>query len=182
MTNTNLAADPLRVETLTLLEQTATRFSDLVQDLSAEEWDALPGENEWSLSQTSEHITLVEVGSGKLIARKLFLEPATDAALAEANGKDALLRATLLDRVRFRREAPDFVKPVGTWKSRDELLSAFWQWRGSTIAMLSDPARDPSRYVAQHPVFGPVDGRCWGLFLALHLQRHLEQMRVIRGL
>jgi len=180
VTNTNLAADPLRVETLALLEQSAARFSDLVQDLSTEEWDAQPRNDEWSLYQNCEHITLVEVGSGKLIARKMFLELATEEALAEAHGKDAVLRTTLSDRVLYRREAPDFVKPVGTWKTRDELLSAFWQWRGSTIAMLSDPVRDPSRYVAHHPVWGLLDARNWGLFLALHLQRHLDQMSALR--
>ncbi len=174
--NTNLSADPLRIETVALLTQSAARFSDLVQSLSGEEWQAPPPGVEWSLAQICEHIGLVEVGSGKLIARKLFLEPASDELLAEAHGKEALLRQMLPDRIGWRREAPDFVRPVGTWTSRDELLSAFWQWRGSTIAMLSDPARDPSRYVAKHPVWGMLDGRNWGLFLALHLERHLEQM------
>jgi len=178
--NTNLSADPLRVETLALLEQTAARFSDLVQSLSAEEWEAAPPLGEWSLAQVGEHIGLVEVGSGKLIARKLFLEAASDALIAEASGKEELLRRQLTDRAGWTREAPEFVRPVGTWKSRDELLSAFWQWRGSTIAMLSDPARDPSRYVAKHPVWGMLDGLNWGLFLALHLERHLEQMGEIR--
>jgi len=90
--NTNLAADPLRVETLALLEQSAARFSDLVQALTEAEWAATPAGEDWSLAQISEHITLVEVGSGKLIARKLYLQPATSELLAEANGKDALLR------------------------------------------------------------------------------------------
>ena len=157
--NTNLAADPLRVETLALLEQSAAHFSDLVQSLSEDEWQAQPTTDAWSLAQICEHIGLVEVGSGKLIARKLFLEPATPEMLAEANGKEALLRTMLPDRVGRRAKAPDFVNPVGTWKTRDELLSAFWQWRGSTIAMLSDPARDPSLYVANHPVWGMLDGQ-----------------------
>jgi len=174
--NTNLAADPLRVETLALLEQSAARFSDLVQALTEAEWAATPAGEDWSLAQISEHITLVEVGSGKLIARKLYLQPATPELLAEANGKDALLRTMLPDRIGRRIKAPDFVKPVGTWKTRDELLGEFWKWRGSTIAMLSDPARDPSLYVANHPVWGMLDGRNWGLFLAPHLERHLEQM------
>jgi hypothetical protein len=179
VTNTNLAADPLRVETLALLEQSAAHFSDVVQSLSEDEWRAQPTDDKWSLAQTCEHIGLVEVGSGKLIARKLFLEPASAEILAEANGKDALIRTMMGDRD-GRRKAPDFVTPTGTWKTRDELLSAFWQWRGSTIAMLSDPARDPSLYVAKHPVWGPLDGRGWGLFLALHLERHLQQMKEIR--
>lgn len=179
--NTNLSADPLRAEALALLEQSAARFSDLVQSLSGEEWQAPPRGEEWSLAQICEHIGLVEVSSGKLIARRLFLEPATDALVAKANGKEVLLRRMLPDRIGRKVEAPDFVRPVGTWKSRDELLSAFWQWRGSTIAMLSDPARDPSRYVANHPVWGMLDGRNWGLFLALHLERHLEQLEERRA-
>ena len=181
MTNTNLAADPLRVETLALLEQSAARFSDLVQSFSEGEWQAQPTTDEWSLAQNCEHLGLVEVGSGKLIARKLFLEPATPEMLAEAHGKDSVLRSQLSDRVGRRAKAPEFVNPVGTWKTRDELLSAFWQWRGSTIAMLSDPARDPSLYVANHPVWGLLDGRGWGLFLALHVERHIAQMNEMRN-
>jgi len=181
VTNTNLATDPLRVETLALLEQSAARFSDLVQALSADEWQAQPTADAWSLAQHCEHIGLVEVGSGKLVARKLFLEPATPELLAEASGKNAILRSMLPDRIGRRMKAPDFVAPVGTWKTRDELLSAFWQWRGSTIAMLSDPARDPSRYVAKHPVWGMLDGTNWGLFLALHLERHLSHMHEMRN-
>ena len=175
VTNTNLAADPLRTETLALLESTAARFSDVVQSFSAAEWEALPVGEAWSLAQVCEHIGLVEVGSGKLIARKMFETPATPEMLAEARDKEGLLRTRLVDR-ELRRKAPEFVTPVGTWKSRDELLSAFWQWRGSTIAMLSDPARDPSLYAAKHPVFGMLHARGWGLFLALHLQRHLDQI------
>lgn len=179
--NTNLSPDPLRVETLLRLEESATRFSDMVQSLSEAEWQAQPRGEEWSVAQTCEHLGLVEVGSGKLIARKLFLEPASPELLAEAEGKDAVLRRMLTDRIGRRTEAPDFVRPVGTWKTRSELMSAFWQWRGSTIAMLSDPARDPSRYVARHPVWGMIDGRGWGLFLALHVDRHLEQIEELRG-
>jgi hypothetical protein len=176
VTNTNLAADPLRAETLSLLESSAARFSDMVQSLSVEEWHALPVGETWSLAQICEHIGLVEVGSGKLIARKMFETPATPEMLAEARDKENVLRAMLPDRAGRMRKAPESVCPVGTWKTRDEMLSAFWQWRGSTIAILSDPARDPAAYAAKHPVFGMLDARGWGLFLALHLERHLEQI------
>ena len=176
MTNTNLAADPLRAETLALLESSAARFSDLVQSLSPEEWQALPTGEAWSIAQICEHVGLVEIGSGKLIARKIFETPATDEMLAEARDKERLIKKMMPDRAGTARKAPDFVTPTGKWGTRDELLSDFWQWRGSTIAMLSDPARDPSLYAARHPVWGMLDARCWGLFLALHLQRHLDQI------
>ena len=175
-TNTNLAADPLRAETLTLLESSAARFSDLVQSMSPAEWESQPVGEEWSIAQICEHVGLVEVGSGKLIARKLFETPATEEMLAEARDKDRLIRKMMPDRAGTARKAPDFVTPTGKWRTRDELLSEFWQWRGSTIAMLSDPARDPSSYAARHPVWGMLNARDWGLFLALHLERHLEQI------
>jgi len=176
VTNTNIAPDALRAETLALLESTAARFSDLVQSLSAAEWAALPVGEVWSIAQICEHVGLVEVGSGKLIARKIFETPATPEMLAEARDKDRLIKKMMPDRAGTARKAPDFVTPTGKWQTRDELLSDFWQWRGSTIAMLSDPARDPSLYVAKHPVWGMLDARAWGLFLALHLDRHLEQI------
>lgn len=180
--NTNSPSDELRSEVLALLAQSAARFTDMVQSLAAPEWEAAPRDGEWSLAQVAEHIALVEVSSGKVIARKLFQEPAGPELLAEAEGKEAILRRLLPDRIGRRVEAPDFVQPTGTWKTRDELLSAFWLWRGSTIALLSDPARDPSRYVFRHPIWGAIDGRNWGLFLALHLDRHLEQMvEVLKG-
>ena len=82
----------------------------------------------------------------------------------------------MADRKGTARKAPDFVNPTGKWPTRDGLLSDFWQWRGSTIAMLSDPARDTRLYAARHPVWGMLDATGWGLFLATHLERHLDQI------
>ena len=176
VTNTNIAHDALRAETLSLLESSAARFSELVQSLSAAEWDAQPIGDAWSIAQICEHIGLVEVGSGKLIARKLFETPASEEMLLEARDKDRIIKKMMRDRAGTARKAPDFVTPTGKWRTREELLSDFWQWRGSTIAMLSDPAREPRHFAAKHPVWGMLDGTGWGLFLATHLERHLEQI------
>ena len=181
VTNTNLAPDGLRAETLALLESSAARFSDLVQSLSAAEWETQPVGEAWSIAQICEHIGLVEVGSGKLIARKLFETPATEEMLAEARDKDGLIKKMMRDRAGTARKAPEFVTPTGKWQTREALLSDFWQWRGSTIAMLSDPARDPRLFAAKHPVWGMLDAIGWGLFLATHLERHLEQITETRS-
>jgi hypothetical protein len=44
------------------------------------------------------------------------------------------------------------------------------------IVQLSDPTRDLRRFAAPHPLLGPIDACQWGRFLALHVQRHLEQL------
>jgi len=176
VTNTNIAHDALRAETLSLLESSAARFSELVQSLSVSEWDAQPVGDAWSIAQICEHVGLVEVGSGKLIARKLFETPATEEMLLEARDKERIIKKMMRDRAGTARKAPDFVTPTGKWRTREELLSDFWQWRGSTIAMLSDPVREPRFFAAKHPVWGMLDGTGWGLFLATHLERHLEQI------
>ena len=50
MTNTNIAAETLRTETLALLESSAARFSDLVQSLSTAEWEAQPVDEDYLLA------------------------------------------------------------------------------------------------------------------------------------
>jgi hypothetical protein len=115
------------------------------------------------------------VSTGKLITKKLFAEPAPEALLAETRGKDDVLRQRLEDRER-KVTAPDFVAPVRRWGTREEMLEAFRTAREVTVMNLSDPSRDLQRFIAPHPVAGPLDARQWGLFLALHLRRHLAQL------
>jgi hypothetical protein len=167
-----------RWEAIELLEATRDEFAARVDDIHERLWDLVPMTGGWSLAQVAEHVTLVEVSTGKLIARKLFLEPAPEDVLAETRGKEAKLLARVLDRG-TRLDAPEFVAPKGRWPTRAELASAFLTSREMVIVQLSDPTRDLRRYAAPHPLIGALDGYQWGMFLGLHLRRHLVQMEEI---
>lgn len=167
-----------RWEMIDQLQSTGAAFVELVERLDDEQWNRVPRDGGWSPAAVAEHITIVEVSTGKLIARKLFTEPAGEEMLAAA----ARNQARLLSRVRtrdFRIEAPDFVTPTGRWPDRADLLATFQTNREMVIVHLSDPTRELRRFVAPHPVLGPLDGCQWGSFLALHLQRHMEQIEEV---
>jgi hypothetical protein len=167
-----------RWEAIELLQATRDEFAVRVDDIAERLWHLVPATGGWSLAQVAEHVTLVEVSTGKLIARKLFVEPAPEDVLAETRGNEAKLLGRVLDRT-TRLEAPEFVSPKGRWPTRAELVSAFLTSREMVIIQLSDPTRDLRRYAAPHPLIGPLDGYQWGMFLSLHLQRHLVQMEEI---
>ena len=62
-------------------------------------------------------------------------------------------------------------------------MDAFRTAREVTVMNLSDPSRDLRRFIAPHPVAGPLDARQWGLFLGLHIRRHLQQLdEILRAL
>lgn len=167
-----------RWEMVDLLQATADEFDAAVRGIPEAKWSLTPGQGGWSPAEVIEHLTIVEVSTGKLIAKRLFAEPAPEAQIAETAGKDAALRDRLLDRER-KLEAPDFVAPSRRWGSREEMLEAFRTAREVTVMNLSDPSRDLRRFVAPHPVAGPLDARQWGVFLALHVRRHLQQLDAI---
>lgn len=164
-----------RWETVDLLQATADEFDAAARAIPDAKWNLSPGTGGWSPAEVIEHLTLVEVSTGKLITKKLFAEPAPEALLAETAGKDEVLRGRLLDR-ELKITAPDFVSPSRRWATRDEMREAFRTAREVTVMNLSDPTRDLRRFIAPHPVAGPLDARQWGLFLGLHVRRHLAQL------
>ena len=171
-----------RWETVDLLQTTAEEFETAARAIPEAKWNLSPGVGGWSPAEVIEHLTLVEVSTGKLIAKRLFAEPASEALLAETAGKDEVLRERLIDRA-MKLEAPDFVSPMRRWATREEMLDAFRTAREVTVMNLADPSRDLRRFIAPHPVAGPLDARQWGLFLGLHLRRHLQQLdEILRAL
>jgi hypothetical protein len=167
-------------EMIELLRDTGAAFADRVESLDEAQWSAAPAPGRWSPAAIAEHVTLVEVSTGKLIARKLFAEPASEADLASARQKEASLLARAARR-EDRLVAPDFVSPTGRWPDRSELLSTFLTHREMVVVQLSDPTRDLRRFAAPHPLLGPLDAWQWGMFLGLHLQRHLDQLEEALG-
>jgi hypothetical protein len=167
-----------RWEMIELLRSTRDAFERQTEVAEESLWEVVPPRGGWSLAQVAEHVTLVEVSTGKLIARKLFTEPAPEEMLAQTRGKEEALAARLPNRG-DRLEAPDFVSPKGRWPNRAEMVSAFLSSREMVIAQLCDPTRALRRFAAPHPLIGPLDAHQWGIFLSLHCRRHLAQMEDI---
>jgi hypothetical protein len=162
------------------LDRTGRRFANEIEAVPDDVWRAEPTTGTWSPELLAEHLALVEVSTARLIARRLFVEPSPAGVLVETATKEALLRRVLPDRGRAAR-SPEFVTPSGRWVSREDVVGAFREARAQTIQELSDPSRDLHAYAAAHPLFGPLTAHQWGVFLALHLERHLAQLDELLG-
>lgn len=172
--------DEARLAMIAHLEHTGERFVAEIEAVPGEVWSAEPAAGTWSPELLAEHLALVEVSTARLIARRLFVEPSTPGLIAETATKEALLRRVLPDRGRAAK-SPEFVTPSGRWVGREDVIGAFREARAQTIRELSDPSRDLHAYVAAHPLLGPLTAHQWGVFLALHVERHLAQLDELLG-
>ncbi|MCF6410385.1 DinB family protein [Pseudalkalibacillus salsuginis] len=78
-------------------------------------------------------------------------------------------------------EAPEYVRPIGRYRSMDEAKIALQQSRNKLIQVLED-IEDPTlleRRAFSHPVFGPMKLTQWIDFIGYHERRHIDQIKEI---
>lgn len=170
---------PDKAALVDLLRRSGAAFPAAFRGISPKQFFAKPGPDHWSIAETVEHVTIVELGSGKLIRTKLTeSEPDAD-QLAQAEGATARIEARLgANSAAF--QAPERVLPKGRWSSADEMIAVFEEHRAATIEFIEATPLDLTRYVAPHPRFGPINGLDWAYFLALHSDRHIGQIERIK--
>ncbi|MBX3146679.1 MAG: DinB family protein [Gemmatimonadales bacterium] len=170
---------PDKAAILDHLARSGAVFTNAFRALAPKQFFAKPGPNQWSIAETVEHVTIVELGSGKLIRTKLTESEADAALLAQAEDGTARIEARLgPEGGPF--QAPERVLPKGRWQSAEEMLAVFEENRAATIDFIEGTSLDLTRYVAPHPRFGPIHGLDWAYFLALHSERHVLQIERIK--
>lgn len=170
---------PDKAAVLDLLARSGSAFPDAFRSIGPKQFFAKPAADQWSIAETVEHVTIVEVGSGKLIRTKLTETEPDAGLLAEAEDGSARIEARLgVEGGPF--QAPERVLPKGRWSSAEEMLAVFEENRAATIEFIESTPLDLTRYVAPHPRFGPIHGLDWAYFLALHTDRHLRQIERIK--
>jgi len=156
------------------LAQSRTGVVHVVRGLTQAQWDFKPAPERWSIAEIVEHLALVE---------EVFLEravPQLCASPLRELGSEP--QATDLQILFFPRggastkiPAPQRVVPAGRWTPA-ESLDRFLEKRKRTCSFLEAPGIELREHVLDHPVFGPLDGYQWVLFLAAHTQRHIKQI------
>ena len=177
MSATTAAPHPRIAELLDALEASRRELLTVVNALTAEQRDAAPHGDAWSVAQILEHLSIVEDGGGRLIS-KLMKQ-------AQANGDYEVESSSVLDSlsqfdvVNFDRriEAPEQVRPKSGLTAaeglerlqavRERLVTALIQGSGLALGTVSYP----------HPLFGPLNGYQWILVISMHERRHAAQIR-----
>jgi hypothetical protein len=159
------------------LESVRARLLKEIEGLSQAQADWRTGDKDWSIGEIVHHLTLAEVGTGKVTSK--VLKDAGDAVKpfpAELKGFMPLATPS-----GGRAEAPPAV-----WPERGKPLSglvadmkAARERSRQSIERLG--AVDPRPLTFPHPRLGPLDLAQWWMLQAWHDGTHLEQLRGVKA-
>jgi hypothetical protein len=162
------SAEVERDEVLDILRHSCTRLLRAV-DAVAPELCELSEAGRWSVLQCMEHVVNAEEGMLRLW-QKMAQPGSAD------RSQDELVRGEAADRSR-PRQAPERVVPQGRIKSVAEARERFVKARATTIATVEQmPLEDLRGKVVPHPLAEFVDGYQLFHIMALHTERHAQQI------
>ena len=165
-----------RADALEYLEDTRAKFLTSIHGLSEAQWRFKAGPDRWSIAEVAEHIALSESLILGMVEGQVLKAPAKKPGEGIS---DKQLMAGIVDRSQ-KAQAPEVLKPVNKWPSRDALVKDFNAARDKTIAWTKTTTEDLRAHAASHPAFGPLDAHQWILLLAGHSARHTLQIEEVK--
>jgi hypothetical protein len=161
------------------LVSSEARLLELVDGLTAAQWEFHETPERWSIAEIIEHVVVFEGFIRGMIA-KVLEEPAEFDKKALAPGKEYLVLGLAETRsVTFR--AREAVRPVGRWTGGGELIAALRKERAETVAFVSETDATLRDHFFPHIAFGDLDCYQWLVVLGQHGFRHALQIEEIKA-
>lgn len=164
-----------RTKAAAYLEETRKTFLKSIDGLSEAQWKFKPSPETWSIAEVAEHIAISESTIMDLIQGKMLQAPPRQGA----GMTDDQLIAAVTDRSK-KAQAPEMLKPINKWATKDALVKDFNAARDKNIAWLKTTKEDLRAHAAPHPAFGSLDLHQWVLLIAGHAARHTAQIEEVK--
>jgi hypothetical protein len=161
------------------LEQSRRAFVSSVQGLSEAQLRFRPAPDRWSVAEVAEHIALSEQRILEMITDKVLRAPAPPELRPQTPGDDDRVMKAVLDRTN-RRQAPEMLKPTGSFPTTAAAVAAFSQGRDRTVSFVQTTKDDLRAHAGPHPALNLLDGYQWMLLLSGHCARHTAQIEEIK--
>ena len=165
-----------RAAAVKYLEDTRQAFLKSLQGVSPAQWTFKATPTSWSIAETAEHIGLAEETIFGMITTKMLQAPPPQPG---AGTTDEKVLAGVVDRS-SKFQAPEVLKPVNRWPTREALIKDFNAARDKSIAWVKTTTEDLRAHAAPHPAFGSLDVHQWVLLLAGHSARHTAQIEEVK--
>lgn len=171
---------PIISELFAYIDSERAALRATLDAIPAAERNIRPAPGRWSVCDVLEHLSIVENGAGRIIARRIAEAKAS--GLGPETGDTSIIptldRPRLIDR-KTRIVSPQVVHPAGgadveaTWaalvEARERLKAAVVTGDGLALGRVSHP----------HPAFGELTIYQWIEFMGAHEARHAAQMREV---
>ena len=165
-----------REKAATYLELTRAQFLKSLEGLTEAQWKFKPSPTTWSIAEVAEHIAISESTILGLVQNKMLTMPG---AKPEEQIADEKVIASLIDRTE-KFQAPEMLKPVNKWATKDALVKDFNAARDQTIQFVKTTAEDLRAHAAPHPVLKTLDTHQWVLLIGAHSARHTLQIEEVK--
>jgi uncharacterized damage-inducible protein DinB len=168
---------PRMAEIAAYLDETRDAIVRAVAPLSPEDAARRPSPEAWSVDEVLTHLSLVEPGVAKRVAKSVG--KAKGEGLARETSDASVLgslEGPALDKLNEKQIAPEFVEPKAAL-TLPEALAALARSRESLRhAMGEADGWALETVVAPHPRLGTINMYQWLVFLGHHERRHLAQI------
>ena len=171
MTATPISADEKGV-LRARLEENGEKWLASIRDVSEEQAEFSPGEDQWNILQVAEHVAVAE--RQMLAMWKKLMQPGTS-----PREKDDTIIAAQGDRNK-KNPAPERSVPTGRFRAVRDAEAEFELNRQNSIAALL-VAEGLREKTVDHPLAGIVDGYQLFLVMAMHPLRHVYQVEEIKA-
>jgi len=161
-------------------EQAQARFIAAISNLTEEQANFRPDQNQWTIAEIVEHVSIVNDGFLRL-THKLLKEAESAARPAKA---DLNLGHTSLDengRQRGPFQAPERVRPKGGVSVEDSLAKLRVTLAGFSEIQSRLEGVDLSEQTFPHPALGPLNAYQWMVLLSEHEDRHRGQIERLKA-
>ncbi|MCA1589725.1 MAG: DinB family protein [Acidobacteria bacterium] len=176
--STTLTKDERKVA-IEHLKRTEKEFLKSIAGLSEAQWKFKPSADKWSVAEVAEHIGISETTIFELV-RKVMQSPAAPEKIIEVKGKDERVIRMIPDRS-SKFQAPEMLRPVGRWATREALTKDFKTNRSNTIKYAAGTTENMRVHFLPHPVMKELDAYQWILLLSAHAERHTKQIEEVKA-
>lgn len=174
-----LTADERKL-VIDMLEANSKRFLTDIENISDAQWNYKPSAGAWSVAEVSEHITLSD-GLLLAIAQRSLKSPADSVKAKALLGKEQVVINKLKDRT-YKAQAPESLKPLNRYSTRQELIEAFKLTREKTANYVKTTNDSLKGHVVPHPLFGDLTAYQWPVMIPAHANRHVDQLDEVKAL
>jgi hypothetical protein len=180
-----VAADPHMTDAehtkvLNWLEESRKEFLAAIDGVTEAQWKWKPAPEKWSVGECAEHVVISEADLFANI-RKALAAPAEPMWEKLTNNKTAMIEYAMAPRL-GRVQAPEKLVPTGKL-TLAEVRERFLRQR-EEIAKFARDTTDPIKeHVLAHPfpIFDPLNGYQWLIYIPLHTMRHDKQIAEVKG-
>jgi len=158
------------------LERTRAKFLKSIDGLTDAQWKFKAASDRWSIAEVAEHIAISEGTILGMVQTKMMQAPGPTPLERIADDK---MLAGLVDRT-SKFQAPEVLKPVNKWATKDALVKDFNTARDSTVQFVKTTTEDLRAHAPPHPAFGSMDAHQWVLLIAGHSARHTAQIEEVK--